>query len=114
MMENPIYLALLFAVIGTVFIVLGIPLKQGAIPPNRFYGFRTRKTLSDREVWYAINRVTGIDMIRVGGLMVVVSLLLLAIRNWIGPDVMLFILLAVMVISVAYMAIHGISLLKRM
>jgi uncharacterized membrane protein len=31
----------------------------GKIPPNRFYGIRTRKTLSDKRVWYAANRFGG-------------------------------------------------------
>ena len=113
-MENPVYVVLLFAVIGILFIVLGFPLKQGAVPPNCFYGFRTRKTLSNKEIWYAINRVTGIDMMRVGVAIVTASLVVLSIRSWISPDAMLFIMLGVMVISVAFMAIHGFSLLKRM
>ena len=113
-MENPVYVVLLFAFIGLLFIVLGIPLKQGAVPPNYFYGFRTRKTLSDKEVWYAINRVTGIDMIGAGVAIVATSLVLLAIRNWISLDAVVFILLAVMIISFGYMAIHGFSLLRQM
>jgi len=40
-------------------IVLGIPMALGLIPPNRFYGYRTRKTLSSAEAWYPANRVSG-------------------------------------------------------
>jgi hypothetical protein len=35
----------------------------GKIPPHHFYGFRTRKTLSNPEVWYRANRLAGIDLI---------------------------------------------------
>src|SRR5690348_8836412 len=113
-MEHPVYIELLFAIVGVLFIVLGIPLKQGAVPPNRWYGFRTRKTLSDEEIWYEINRVTGIDMIRAGGVILATSLVMLAFRNWISPDTAVMILLAVMLGTVGWMAFHGFSLLKKM
>jgi uncharacterized membrane protein len=39
--------------------VFGIPMALGLVPPNRFYGFRTRKTLSSADVWYRANRFSG-------------------------------------------------------
>ncbi len=30
-----------------------------AVPPNRFYGFRTRQTLGNRELWFRANRFAG-------------------------------------------------------
>jgi SdpI/YhfL family protein len=39
--------------------VFGIPMGMGLIPPNRFYGFRTRKTLSSVDIWYRANRFSG-------------------------------------------------------
>src|SRR6478672_3053568 len=113
-MEHPVYIVLLFVLIGAVFIALGIPLKQGAIPPNYWYGFRTRKTLSDKEIWYSINRVMGIDMIRVGVVLVAASLIVLAVRRSMSPEAMVFTVIAVSLVMVGYMAIHGFSLLKRM
>ncbi|MGA2960724.1 MAG: SdpI family protein [Candidatus Korobacteraceae bacterium] len=44
-------------------IALSIPMVFGKIPPNRFYGFRTRKTLSNPDIWYRANRHAGIDLI---------------------------------------------------
>ena len=38
---------------------LAVPLILKLVPPNRFYGFRTAQTLSDRENWFRINRVAG-------------------------------------------------------
>ncbi|MGA9853808.1 MAG: SdpI family protein [Gammaproteobacteria bacterium] len=32
----------------------------GLIPRNRFYGFRTQKTLTDGRTWYPANRFAGI------------------------------------------------------
>jgi len=114
MTEHPIYIVLLFVMIGALFVALGIPLKQGAVPPNWWYGFRTRKTLSDKEIWYTINRIMGIDMIRAGAVLVGACLIVLALRNTLSPEVIVVLLVGVMLIMMAYMAIHGFSLLRRM
>lgn len=42
------------------FIALAAPLALGLVPPNRFYGVRTPKTLSDRDVWLKANRLGGL------------------------------------------------------
>src|SRR3954468_11240086 len=39
--------------------LIAIPLAFRWIGPNRWYGFRTRQTLSDREVWYSANAFAG-------------------------------------------------------
>ena len=36
-----------------------IPLILKIVPPNRFYGFRTSRTLSNRELWLRVNRFAG-------------------------------------------------------
>jgi hypothetical protein len=56
-------------------VLLGIPLYFRMVPPNRFYGFRTERTLAHPEVWYAVNRVTG-------GWMVVTGAATVAIATW--------------------------------
>jgi len=61
-------------IIPTVlFALLSIPLILGLIPPNRFYGARTKKTLSDARVWYAVNRFGGWALIFSGLVYVVVA-----------------------------------------
>jgi uncharacterized membrane protein len=39
--------------------LMSIPLVLALIPKNRFYGFRTSKTLADDRVWYNANRFGG-------------------------------------------------------
>jgi uncharacterized membrane protein len=39
--------------------VLAVPLALQVVPPNRYYGFRTARTLADREVWFRVNRFAG-------------------------------------------------------
>ena len=52
--------------VGIVFIVISIPGIVEKVPPNQWYGFRVAKTLSDERIWYAANRVMGIDLLLAG------------------------------------------------
>lgn len=48
-----------FAIPALLLFVVAVPLVAGLIPRNRFYGFRTAKTLSDDGIWYRVNRLAG-------------------------------------------------------
>lgn len=47
-------------------IVFGVPMALGLVPPNRLYGYRTRKTLSSEAVWYRANRAAGWSLVLCG------------------------------------------------
>jgi len=49
-----------FAIPAAIFFLMAVPLALGIIPRNRFYGFRTRKTLADDHAWYPVNRFAGV------------------------------------------------------
>jgi uncharacterized membrane protein len=44
-------------------IALSIPLWMRRVPPNRFYGVRTRATLGDEALWYDVNARSGQDLL---------------------------------------------------
>ena len=44
-----------YTIMGLLFAGLSIPLLLNKIPPNGWYGFRTRLTLSDPRIWYPVN-----------------------------------------------------------
>jgi hypothetical protein len=46
---------LAYALVGLVLTGLSVPLVLGKVPPNTWYGFRTRLTLQDPEIWYPVN-----------------------------------------------------------
>src|SRR5215831_8790377 len=50
-----------------VIALVSIPLMLGLIPPNRFYGFRTVRTLSDRTLWFRVNRFAGVAFLVAAG-----------------------------------------------
>jgi len=52
----------LLAACALIFL-LGIPLVLKLVPPNRIYGFRTRTTLSQPDLWYRANVFAGYALI---------------------------------------------------
>lgn len=57
---------LIFAAAGLLFAGIGIPLWLEKVGPNGLYGFRTAATLSNRRVWFAVNKVLGRDLVFLG------------------------------------------------
>jgi uncharacterized membrane protein len=52
---------------------LGVPLALGRVGPNPWYGFRTPRTLTDPEVWWVANRMTGWALVASGVVAAVLS-----------------------------------------
>jgi uncharacterized membrane protein len=52
----------LLVITGPLLVLLAIPLWARRVPPNRFYGVRTRTTFSDEALWYEINARSGRDL----------------------------------------------------
>ena len=106
--------ALIFTAAGVIFVCLGVPLFLGRVRPNWWYGCRTEKTLSDEKVWYAVNRVTGRDIIAGGIALVASSLALLVFGRGMNPDHAVLALLFILLLSVAVMAVDSHRAQKRM
>jgi uncharacterized membrane protein len=62
-------------------IAISVPLFLGKVPRNRWYGFRTPKTLSSDSVWYPANRI-GAQYLCIAGL---IELIAFAIGFWLWP-----------------------------
>lgn len=54
-MSEPISFLLASGIIA----VAAAPLAFKLVPPNKAYGFRTAQTLSDRKLWFRVNRFGG-------------------------------------------------------
>jgi len=48
-----------FIIPSIIIFILSIPLILNIIPPQKWIGIRTSKTLSDEEIWYRVNRFAG-------------------------------------------------------
>ena len=69
----PLFL-LAFIAAGLILICLGVPLIQGKVPPNRWYGFRVRRTLEDANVWYPANEYAAWQFVWLGIAGIIVSI----------------------------------------
>jgi uncharacterized membrane protein len=113
-MSENVGLPLVFVAAGLVFVALGVPLLRGRVRPNFWYGCRTHKTLSDEKIWYAVNRVTGRDMILGGAVISATALALLAFGREMNPTARAIVLLSVLVLSVVAMAVDSRKVSSRM
>jgi len=103
-----------FILVGLVFILIGVPFYLEKVKPNRWSGFRTRKTLSSPEVWYAANKVMGFDLILAGGAMLILSLAVVAINRWYSPIPVYKINFIFFLIALAAVAAHCFWVLRRL
>jgi uncharacterized membrane protein len=82
------------------------------VPPNYLYGFRTKKTLSNKEIWYKANKYMGKDLLVIGLILSVGALILLifkdklsvAVINWIGLALILIPLSIVLFRRLGYLS----------
>jgi uncharacterized membrane protein len=87
-----------FTILGLslVLILVAIPLALRKVRPNVVYGYRTRATLSDEDVWYDANAYFGRCLI-VASLCGALAAWALYVLKPLPPDVFLPVSLAVLV-----------------
>ena len=66
MNEVTLIVSISFLVPGIMEIILSVPLILEKVKPNILYGFRVKKTLSNKEIWYKANKYMGRDMLVAG------------------------------------------------
>ena len=66
---------------GPLLVLLALPLWGRRVPPNRFYGVRTRTTLSDEALWYEVNARSGRDLAIAATLYTVASFVIGAVGS---------------------------------
>ncbi len=101
-MSENVALSLLFAGVGVLFILLSIPLILKKIPPNYFYGVRTRRTLSDENLWYVVNHHFGKSFLIGGVCIFVAASALAAAGSKLDPAIIALILILVTIGSLAF------------
>ena len=87
----------LYAFFGLLMVVFAVPLIRRKVKPNWLYGFRVPQTMSDPDVWYAVNAHFGRRLL-VAGLATTLAALLLYDRPGLDVDSYAWALLAVFVL----------------
>ena len=103
----------MFLVTGTLLAGLSIPLIAGIVPPNGWYGFRVRKTLSDPEIWYAVNRRSGIGLLVTSACILLAASLLAFVPN-ITLDVYSLGVTGVMIVAFTITVVDSLGYMKQM
>ena len=85
---------LLYVAIGLLSIVVSLPLIRRKVGPNLLYGFRVPQTLSDPDVWYAVNAHFGRRLLATGIATTLAALLLYRVPG-LNVDAYAWLLLAV-------------------
>jgi uncharacterized membrane protein len=93
-------LCILYVGGGLLLTLLAVPMIAGKVPPNPIYGFRTPATLSDPDLWYAVNRRAGWWFLA-GGLVNAIAALVLYQIPGLSVDAYALLVLAVIVIGLA-------------
>lgn len=62
--------------IPILFLLFGIPLLLALVPPNRWFGFRAARAVSNPAVWYPVNRTAGAALMIAGLLAALMNLIL--------------------------------------
>lgn len=102
-----------WSIAGMVFILIAIPAILEKIPPNRWYGFRVTRTLSDERIWYAANRVMGIDLLIAGLIIVTGAFITARLIRW-NPRRASRICFLIFLLSLSAALAHGYWALGRM
>ncbi len=63
MRDAPPFVEFLSVLLPIVNILVSLPLVLKMVPLNRWYGFRTRKTMSNEDTWYEANYKGGMGLI---------------------------------------------------
>lgn len=92
--------ALIFVFVagGVVLVALSFPMILRRVKPNYWYGFRTRKTLENVQVWYDVNAYAGKRLL-VSGILITAAAILCAFLPEISVDLYAWLMLAVVVVT---------------
>jgi len=92
---------------GPLLVLLAIPLWLRLIPPNRFYGVRTRATLADEALWYEVNARSGRDLTLAAALVTVGTLVIDRIGAAWVPEFRLLASATLLIAALAWVSVRA-------
>lgn len=103
----------IYAGMGLLVILICVPMILEMVPPNNWYGLRTRRTVSDPDVWYPANRIAGQYLAVAGTVIVLTTLLVFLFQKSLPPNAASITLLSVSLISVLGASVMSLIALRR-
>ena len=112
-MDDATLIMIVFIISGMAEIIQGIPLMFNKIKPNWLYGFRLPSTVSNKELWYPVNRYLGRGLVIAGMILVIGTLFLFMIDLGLSFLDKTLVLLFLLIIPLAAAIIGGFLYLKK-
>jgi uncharacterized membrane protein len=106
-------LATIHTLAGLLIAGLSLPLILGRVPPNRWYGFRTPRTLSDASVWYPANAYSGRWLLGCGLVIAAAAVILTQVPGM-SVEVYGWSMLAVIVVGVGTSMVQSFRFLSKL
>ncbi len=105
---------LLATIVFSYLLVAGlcIPLILQKVKPNRWYGFRSKRTLQDPEIWFRVNRLGGAFLL-LASLGTLAGCLLPVLTHWPDVGAAAGTLTSVVIASAVVMVVGGVWILVR-
>jgi uncharacterized membrane protein len=104
----------LWLFVGLLFIGISIPLILEKVAPNKWYGFRVAKTLSNERIWYAANRLAGYDLLWAGIAIAITAVITGLFFDRLGSTIVNAINLAMLIGALVVAVIRSFSHLNRL
>jgi uncharacterized membrane protein len=116
-MDKGIIAVVIYSVInawaGLLLIGVGIPFYLRRIRPNTWTGLRTERTLGDSETWYAANRTMGLDLMLVGGALLVSTTVCFLFRERVTFLTLVIANLGIVMAGVTWIVFHSLWVFRR-
>lgn len=113
-MDPELKLIISFFVASFLLIVISIPLILKKIPPNCFYGFRIKKTLTNPEIWYKANKYGGISILISSLFTLIGYTVLLLNRDRLSFDIINFSGFGLFIVPILASAILTLAYIKKL
>ena len=91
-----------FLVACGVIAAVSVPLILRAVPPNRWYGFRTTRTLSNEKLWFRANHFAGWAFLAAAGTTAAVLVLAPEMASGYGALVLAISIGIALIVTLAY------------
>jgi len=99
--------------LALLLILICVPMIMEQVPPNRWYGFRTPRTLSDPNVWYPANRIAGQYLTIAGVFILLVAGIVSLFHNTLSVKTLSLTMLTVSLTAVVVATVMSFMALRR-
>ena len=107
-------LPLVYVGLSVLLALVGVPLMLGKVPPNRVYGFRTAKTLSDPAIWYPANKTAGRNLLIAGVCSALLSIGVVKVSSLVEPNTVPWLCVAALGLPLLLAVAHSFAFLSRL